>query len=330
MTISSASTRDVVTLPNGATNTTFGFDYLSVDNIEVYYDGVLKTLGVNYTIVGQTVTFTPALVGETVVSIISNEPYGNPFDYLEPEQWTANFVNESFDRAALQIKQVLDGSIQVGPFDPTISFAELLEELETAVFDASASAIAAAVSAVLAEAWAESPTDITPGHKSAKTWAGIAQSMVIPPDTITTAMLQDECVTTDKIGGAAVTSEKIAMGIFIPITANGFRGHAINTGTPNEFMVWVAGFQGLNIISSPDFSAEIPLTDLGIGITAVSDANASGSVAIRNTPSNSTLACGGSMFLSPSPPTLHIEFYAPGFTGVPQAGFVAMFLATIP
>lgn len=249
MTISAASTRTVVTLPSGTTSTTFTFDYLDAAHINVYYDGVLKTRNTDYTITSpsKTVFFTPALVPtETIVSIISVEPDGNPFDYTNPEEWNAENVNYQQDRLALQITQLRDESILVGPFSPSIDLNTLLEDLDEAVFDASESAIAAGVSATdaansatLAEAWAESPTDITPGHMSAKTWAEAAAAIAIPDGSITGLKFVPSLFVLQTISLAGSGSSSFVI--------NGLR---IQYGNTNKYMYIINGNTG----SSPTYT----------------------------------------------------------------------------
>lgn len=217
MTISASSTRNVVTLGAGATSTTFQFDYLNVANIMVAFDNVLKTAGVDYNISNKTVTFTNPLAQQTVVAIISNEPYGRTYDLIQAEEWDATVINNNFNKLALQLTQLRDKSVLVDTFSPITNAAKLIE-------DATASALSyATISqqyaqeskdwaiketivdngysskswatklgstvdgtyyssqqyALNAKDWAEKETEVLPGQYSAKYWAGQAAGIVL-------------------------------------------------------------------------------------------------------------------------------------------------------
>jgi hypothetical protein len=178
MIITDQITRYVVTLGIGATSTTFPFDYLDISSIYVYYDGVLKTLNVDYTINNKTVTFTPALTATTKISIILTVAYGKDIDFIEPEEWNADTVNTIFAKLALQIMELRDKAILVTDSSSIVTVQELIQNVNTAAESASASALKASQ-------WADSPTDVEPNRPSAKTWALSASLLTIPDNSIT-------------------------------------------------------------------------------------------------------------------------------------------------
>lgn len=185
MTISANSTRTVVTLPAGTTSTTFTFDYLNASNIKVAFNNIPKILGADYTISNKTITFTVPLVAETLVSIISGELYGRSYDFLNPEQFSARSVNYQLDSLALQLIQIRDKALLVGEYDKSIELSELIRLINDAVVSTKTSADKAKSYELLAQDWAEKDTDVTDGHKSAKTWAEAASQIVIPDGSIT-------------------------------------------------------------------------------------------------------------------------------------------------
>lgn len=175
MSIANQSTRHVVTLGVGAISTTFLFDYLSIANIKVYFNDVLKTYGTHYTILNKTVTFTSPLTILTKVSVISAQPYGSAFDLTTPEEWLAPTVNSIKNEFALQIQQVRDQAVLVGQSDSSSDATQLITNaIIASAASATASAASASQSSVYADTsknWAISQLLVDGADYSSKQWA---------------------------------------------------------------------------------------------------------------------------------------------------------------
>lgn len=196
MTISSASTRNVVQLSTGATSVVFDFDYLNVNNINVYFNGILKAKDTDYTITDKTVTFTSALTQNTVVSIISNEDYSRDTDFTEPEEFDAAKVNGQLDQLRLTINQVRDQAVLVGSADASTDVVSLLDK---ATQEAESFSIASENSALEAKGYRD----------EAQQWAEAAEQIAIPDNSIQTIKLVNNVITTDKIADGAIIPSKL-------------------------------------------------------------------------------------------------------------------------
>jgi hypothetical protein len=99
---------------NGVTTVfPYTFKVLSSGDLDVYVSGVLKALGVDYTVsgvgadVGGSVTFlTGAPGGTTTVSIIRTMEVSRSTDYQQQGDFNADTVNPDFDRAILLIQDL--------------------------------------------------------------------------------------------------------------------------------------------------------------------------------------------------------------------------------
>jgi len=213
MTIRNTSTRFVVQVSKNATNTTFDFDYLDVNHIDVAFDDVKKVYGVDYTINNKVVTFVTPLTKDTKVSIISNEPDGRSNDIQSLSEYNPVIINRNFDILALQNMQNRDKAINVAPFDSSMDAVTLINkatvEAKEYALEADSSATSAGYHEIKAREWAESDTQVEPNKYSAKKWAQQAQAIAIPDKTITINMMADNSIGTNQLLLNAVNNSKI-------------------------------------------------------------------------------------------------------------------------
>ena len=130
MTVSTTNTRAELNGNGSAGPFQCGFRVLANSDLQVYVDGVLKTLTTHYTVANAgtttnaTVTFTsgnfPAS-GTANVVLVRNVPYTQTSDYQNNTALDAETLETSFDRSTMQIQQNISGTDRAIKFGDTVT-----------------------------------------------------------------------------------------------------------------------------------------------------------------------------------------------------------------
>lgn len=106
---------------------TCGFKIYDQTHIEVYVDGVLKTLTTDYTVAGVggesfTITFTAAVSTSSAVSVVRVVPLLQLTDYIDNDEFPAETHERALDLLVMMIQQIETGNtgkaIRFPPTDP--------------------------------------------------------------------------------------------------------------------------------------------------------------------------------------------------------------------
>ena len=130
MTVSTTNTRAELNGNGSAGPFQCGFRVLANSDLQVYVDGVLKSLTTHYTVANAgtttnaTVTFTsgnfPAS-GTANVVLVRNVPYTQTSDYQNNTALDAETLETSFDRSTMQIQQNISGTDRAIKFGDTVT-----------------------------------------------------------------------------------------------------------------------------------------------------------------------------------------------------------------
>ena len=148
MTVSTTNTRAELNGNGSAGPFQCGFRVLANSDLQVYVDGVLKSLTTHYTVANAgtttnaTVTFTsgnfPAS-GTANVVLVRNVPYTQTSDYQNNTALDAETLETSFDRSTMQIQQNISGT------DRAIKFGDTVTGVTASVTDISTGATTRAI-----------------------------------------------------------------------------------------------------------------------------------------------------------------------------------------
>lgn len=111
MTVSAETNRIEYTASASQTLFTYPFKIFIVSDIDVYVDGVLKTITTDYTVAGAgdegggNVTFVTAMTGGEEVLIIRVIPFTQPTDLVENDPFPADAVEDALDRVTMLTQQ---------------------------------------------------------------------------------------------------------------------------------------------------------------------------------------------------------------------------------
>ena len=130
MTVTTTTTRAELNGNASAGPFQCGFRVLADSDLQVYVDGVLKTLTTHYTVANAgtttnaTVTFTsgnfPAS-GTANVVLVRNVPYTQTSNYQNNTALDAETLETSFDRSTMQIQQNISGTDRALKFGDTVT-----------------------------------------------------------------------------------------------------------------------------------------------------------------------------------------------------------------
>jgi hypothetical protein len=220
MTVPTQSPIEKTTLPQGQTLNTlnFTFTYIEKQTIEVSVNGSLLSQSL-YSVVNQTITFVPPLVGitgDSTIIVYLDITINRTNDLLQNSPIYAKDLNNQLDNLTLMMQQAQNGlgrSIVINPADAedmnTILPVAASRSNKALIFktdgsvdvsvddyvnqatNAAASALSAlnsknsaSASELKASQWADSPTEVETGRYSAKKWADQSLLLAIPDGSI--------------------------------------------------------------------------------------------------------------------------------------------------
>jgi len=138
MTVSQLVTRnDAQASAGGQADFTYSFRVLAASDMEVYVNGVKKTSGFTVnnvgTVGGGTVTFSPVVPENQIVSLVLAMPLTRTTDFQNSGDFLASDVNGDFDKmyiGAIQNENTIERSIHLQNVEPTPEVGGVKKDME--------------------------------------------------------------------------------------------------------------------------------------------------------------------------------------------------------